>query len=84
MNIYTIILTVLVVVLIHLNIYQYLVQHAAVRIAEILFVMSRNLREKANEAGWMARTWRSSRRISMMSPLRPAACQRGWAAGKKA
>ena len=74
MNIYTIILTVLVVVLIHLNIYQYLVQHAAVRIAEILFVMSRNLREKANEVGWMARTWRSSRRISMISPLRPTAC----------
>ena len=74
MNIYTIILTVLVVVLILLNIYQYLVQHAAVRIAEILFVMFRNLREKANEVDWMARTWRSSRRISMMSPLRPATC----------
>ena len=74
MNIYTIIVTVLEVVLILLNIYQYLVQHAAVRIAEILFVMSRNLREKANEAGWMAGTWRSSTRISMMSPLRPAAC----------
>ena len=37
------------VILILLNIYQYLVQRAALRIAEILFVMSRNVREKAKE-----------------------------------
>ncbi|MCH2659405.1 hypothetical protein MK163_03085 [bacterium] len=49
MDIYTAILAVLVVILILLNIYQYLVQRAALRIAEILFVMSRNVREKANE-----------------------------------
>lgn len=49
MNIYTMILGVLVVVLIVLNIYQYLVRRGALRIAEILFVMSRNVREKANE-----------------------------------
>ena len=49
MDIYTAILAVLVVILILLNIYQYLVQRAALRIAEILFVMSRNVREKAKE-----------------------------------
>ena len=39
----------LVVLLVVLSIYQYLIQRAALRIAEILFVMSRNVREKANE-----------------------------------
>ncbi|HIG53373.1 MAG TPA: hypothetical protein EYG11_05875 [Candidatus Latescibacteria bacterium] len=48
-NIYTMILTVWIAILIALNIYQYLVQRAALRIAEILFVMSRNVREKANQ-----------------------------------
>ncbi len=43
------ILTVWIAILIALNIYQYLVQRAALRIAEILFVMSRNVREKANQ-----------------------------------
>tara|TARA_B100001123_G_scaffold269975_1_gene300491 strand:+ start:1019 stop:1249 length:231 start_codon:yes stop_codon:yes gene_type:complete len=32
-----------------LNIYQYLTQRAALRIADILYIMSRNVREKAAE-----------------------------------
>ena len=38
-----------VVVLVILNIYQYLVQRAALRIAEILYVMAGNVRAKAQE-----------------------------------
>jgi hypothetical protein len=49
MSIYTAILGLVIVLLAILNIYQYLVQRAALRIAEILYVMSRNVREKASE-----------------------------------
>ena len=49
MSIYTAILGFVIVLLAILNIYQYLVQRAALRIAEILYVMSRNVREKASE-----------------------------------
>ena len=38
-----------IVLLFLLNIYQFLIQRAALRIAEILYVMSRNVREKAAE-----------------------------------
>ena len=49
MSIYMMISGVLVAILVIINIYQYLVQRAALRVAEILFVMSRNVREKADE-----------------------------------
>ena len=49
MSIYMMISGVLVAILLIINIYQYLVQRAALRVAEILFVMSRNVREKADE-----------------------------------
>lgn len=49
MSIYTAILVLVVAILAILNIYQYLIQRAALRIAEILYVMSRNVREKASE-----------------------------------
>ena len=39
----------IVVVLILLNIYQYLIQRAALRVAEILYVMAANVRAKASE-----------------------------------
>ncbi|MDP6777197.1 MAG: hypothetical protein QGI83_10575 [Candidatus Latescibacteria bacterium] len=45
----TVILGVVAMVLFILNVYQYLVQRAAVRIADILYIMSRNVREKAAE-----------------------------------
>ena len=43
------ILSGVIVLLVLLNIYQFLIQWAALRIAEILYVMSRNVREKAAE-----------------------------------
>jgi hypothetical protein len=49
MNIYVFILTILAIILAILNIYQYLIMRAALRIAEILYVMSRNVRAKATE-----------------------------------
>ena len=49
MDIYILVMSLLMVVLIGLNIYQYLVMRAALRIAEILYVMSRHVREKASE-----------------------------------
>jgi hypothetical protein len=42
-------LTVLAILLTLLNIYQFLAQRSALRIGEILYVMSRNVREKAAE-----------------------------------
>ena len=42
-------LAALAVLLFLVNVYQYLVQRAALRIAEILYIMSRNVREKAAE-----------------------------------
>lgn len=45
----TTVLLVLVVVLFVLNVYQILVQRAALRIADILYIMSRNVRQKAAE-----------------------------------
>jgi len=42
-------MAVLVIILAILNIYQFLIMRAALRIAEILYVMSRNVREKATE-----------------------------------
>ena len=49
MNIYVVILTILAIILVIFNIYQFLVMRAALRIAEILYVMSRNVRQKASE-----------------------------------
>jgi hypothetical protein len=49
MDLYNSLLSLLVVFLVILNIYQYLIKRAALRIAEILYVMSRNVREKASE-----------------------------------
>ena len=49
MPIYTIVLGVVVLVLLLLNVYQYLVQRSALRIAEILYVMAGNVRAKAQE-----------------------------------
>ena len=43
------VLMAVIVLLFLLNIYQFLIQRAALRIAEILYVMSRNVREKAAE-----------------------------------
>jgi hypothetical protein len=45
----TSVLVVLVAALFILNVYQYLTQRAALRIADILYIMSRNVREKAAE-----------------------------------
>ena len=44
-----IVLLCLVTGLVLLNVYQYLIQRAALRIAEILYVMARNVRAKAVE-----------------------------------
>ena len=49
MTIYLIIVSVVAVILAVLNIYQFLIMRAALRIGEILYVMSRNVREKASE-----------------------------------
>ncbi len=49
MSALTVILGVVAMTLFILNVYQYLVQRAAVRIADILYIMSRNVREKAAE-----------------------------------
>ena len=49
MPILTIVLTLVAVLLFILNVYQYLTQRSALRIAEILYVMSRNVRERAAE-----------------------------------
>ena len=49
MSLVTIILAVLAMGLFILNVYQYLSQRAALRIADILYIMSRNVREKAAE-----------------------------------
>ncbi len=48
-NIYTWILALAAIGFFVLNLYQFLVQRAALRIAEILYIMSRNVREKAAE-----------------------------------
>ena len=45
----TIVLALGVILLFILNVYQYLTQRSALRIAEILYVMSRNVRERAAE-----------------------------------
>lgn len=47
MSIAVLVLSLLVVLLFTLNVYQYLTQRAAIRIAEILYIMSRHVREKA-------------------------------------
>ena len=44
-----IVLAVVVVLLLFLNIYQFLIQRAALRVAEILYVMAANVRAKAQE-----------------------------------
>ena len=49
MSALVVILGVVAMILFILNVYQYLVQRAAVRIADILYIMSRNVREKAAE-----------------------------------
>lgn len=49
MSILTGVLAGAVVILVFLNIYQYLVQRSALRIAEILYVMAGNVRAKAQE-----------------------------------
>lgn len=49
MSIATPLLVVLVVILFIFNVYQFLTQRAALRIAEILYIMSRHVREKAVE-----------------------------------
>jgi len=49
MDVPMVILAVLAVVLALFNLYQYLIMRSALRIAEILYVMSRNVREKAAE-----------------------------------
>ena len=49
MSAVTVLLGVAAMILFILNVYQYLVQRAAVRIADILYIMSRNVREKAAE-----------------------------------
>ena len=49
MPISAIIFSAVIVILAVINIYQYLVMRSALRIAEILYVMSRNVREKASE-----------------------------------
>jgi hypothetical protein len=45
----TVLLAVVAMGLFILNVYQYLTQRAALRIADILYIMSRNVREKAAE-----------------------------------
>lgn len=45
----TVILAILAMGLFILNVYQYLTQRAALRIADILYIMSRNVRERAAE-----------------------------------
>ena len=45
----TVVLAVLAMGLFILNVYQFLTQRAAMRIADILYIMSRNVREKAAE-----------------------------------
>jgi hypothetical protein len=47
MSVIHLILVVLVAILFILNVYQFLTQRAAVRIAEILYIMSRHVRDKA-------------------------------------
>jgi hypothetical protein len=49
MNPYILVLAILAVIFLIFNIYQFLVMRAALRIAEILYVMSRNVRQKASE-----------------------------------
>ena len=43
-NLYLWILGVVTAALLFLNVYQYLIQRSALRIAEILYIMSRNVR----------------------------------------
>jgi hypothetical protein len=45
----TLLLTGLVLVLAVANVYQYLIQKSALRIADILYIMSRNIRQRATE-----------------------------------
>lgn len=47
MSVVTLMLIVLVAILFIVNVYQFLTQRAALRIAEILYIMSRHVREKA-------------------------------------
>lgn len=49
MSIMTLVLVILVALLFIANVYQFLTQRAALRIAEILYIMSRHVREKASE-----------------------------------
>jgi len=49
MEVFFVVLIIFAIILVVLNIYQYLVLRAALRIAEILYVMSRNVRGKASE-----------------------------------
>ena len=49
MSVITISLAGVAMLLFILNVYQYLTQRAALRIAEILYIMSRHIREKASE-----------------------------------
>jgi hypothetical protein len=49
LSITAIVFSVVVLVLAVLNVYQYLVQRSALRIADILYIMSRNIRVRATE-----------------------------------
>ena len=49
MSVVDIVLVVVVAVLVVLNIYQFLIQRSALRVAEILYVMASNVRAKAQE-----------------------------------
>ena len=49
MTVLTLSLAVVAMLLFILNVYQFLTQRAALRVAEILYVMSRHVREKASE-----------------------------------
>lgn len=49
MSAITLMLVILVAILFIVNVYQFLTQRAALRIAEILYIMSRHVREKAIE-----------------------------------
>ena len=49
MSVIDIVLAVAVIVLVVLNIYQFLIQRSALRVAEILYVMASNVRAKAQE-----------------------------------
>ena len=71
-----------IVLLFLLNIYQFLIQRAALRIAEILYVMSRNVREKAAEVRRARRMSRLLKPTFSISPPRLAVCCVRWGAAR--